>query len=133
MPLPVHPPARSSLQQVQPHLAHLGSERGAGGIGQLDGDHGHAHRVIHGVAGSGKNMILGYRDKYCRIVQTTLYVLLGGIYSARDKFLQRLNVCADHCRSHNRGQFFQTSRHVVGWLHSKEIPNEQLRYFFGQG
>ncbi len=32
-----HPP-----QQVQPHLAHLCVKRGAGGVGQLDGDDWHA-------------------------------------------------------------------------------------------
>ena len=40
---------------------------------------GDGHRVIHGVAGSGKNMILGYCAEYCRIVQPALYVLLSGI------------------------------------------------------
>ena len=31
---------------------------------------GDGHRVIHDAAGSGKNMILGYRAEYCRKGQT---------------------------------------------------------------
>ena len=38
--------------------------------GKLARSLGDGHRVIHGVAGSGKNMILGYRAEYCRIGQT---------------------------------------------------------------
>ena len=52
---------------------------------------GDGYRVIHGVAGSGKNMILGYRAKYCRIVQ------ICNIHDIRDfdaSFMQHRDLLA---------------------------------------
>ena len=37
-----------------------------------------------------------------RIVE--VHTLLSGIHSARDKFLHRLNICADHCRGQTSEQ-----------------------------
>ena len=48
-------------------------------------------RVIHGVAGSGKNMILGYRAEYCRIVQTCY---LHDIHDFVASFMQHHNLLA---------------------------------------
>ena len=52
---------------------------------------GDGHRVIHGVAGSGKNMILGYRAEYCWMVQTCH---LHDVHDFEASFMQHHNLLA---------------------------------------